>query len=156
MGSTLGCPRHRRSGRVPIVNLNLSHVCISYDAGSQLDHANYRTRSRPVRHQFVARTRWRSEDCVKTRHLSQTRSKSARRIYFLRSSKRPRPNSNGDGLEGRAFTGRKPRRARTGNRLISLAQKSFDEKMFGLYYEYSSNSLLDRTLNCYARSSDQL
>ena len=44
-----------------------------------------------------------SESCIKTRRLSQTRSKSARRIYFLRSSERPRPNPNGNGLESRAL-----------------------------------------------------
>src|SRR6266403_915910 len=127
MGSTLGCPRHRRSGRVSIVDVNLSHLRFFNDADSQLDHTNYRTRSRSVRHQYVARTGWRGEGRAETRRLSQTRSKSARRIYFLRSSERPRPNSNGDGLESRVFASRKSRRARTGYGLAAPSRVNISE-----------------------------
>jgi len=39
-GDNAGHPRHCRSGRVSIVDVNFSHVCFLDDAGSQLDHAS--------------------------------------------------------------------------------------------------------------------
>ena len=107
LGKQMGGSRHCRSGRASLARLDPEHIYFCCDSVVKYGRARDGTRSGCFRNQHRSGTRWNGESRAEARYLSQTRPDTTRGIHLLRSSKRPLPYPDGNGLESGKSAGRR-------------------------------------------------